>query len=60
MGGLDFGASGDTLVTLLGSCVGVVLWCTRTKIAGMAHVVLPETNDEVVMLGKYANVAIRD
>jgi chemotaxis protein CheD len=60
MGGLEFGTSGDTLVTLLGSCVGVVIWCSKTKNAGMAHIVLPETSERVTMLGKYANIAIHE
>lgn len=27
----------------LGSCVGVVVYCTRKKVAGMAHVMLPDS-----------------
>ncbi len=41
-------ASGEypqVLVTqALGSCVGVTLWDPRTRIGGMAHVMLPDSN----------------
>jgi chemotaxis protein CheD len=34
----------DKLTTLgLGSCVGVVLYDTSTKISGMVHVMLPDS-----------------
>ena len=37
-------ASGDVLVSLgLGSCIGVALLDRRTGVAGLAHVVLPES-----------------
>jgi chemotaxis protein CheD len=47
--------------TGLGSCVGVTLYDPRTKIAGMAHVMLP--NSEIAKEGmlnkaKYADTAI--
>ncbi len=45
----------------LGSCIGLILYDQKSKIAGMAHVVLPDsttTKKEIKMLGKYADTAI--
>ncbi|GAB7388241.1 chemoreceptor glutamine deamidase CheD [Bacillaceae bacterium] len=46
--------------TGLGSCVGVVLYDERLKIAGMAHVMLPSSSlsKGVLNVAKYADTAI--
>jgi chemotaxis protein CheD len=44
--------------TLLGSCVGVVLYDRVMKIGGLAHIVLPEARGAVDHPGKYADTAI--
>ncbi|GIM47824.1 chemoreceptor glutamine deamidase CheD [Collibacillus ludicampi] len=46
--------------TGLGSCVGVVLYDPTCKMAGMAHVMLPESpsTENNVNRGKYANTAV--
>lgn len=46
------------LRTLLGSCVGVLLLDRRLHLAGLAHVVLPESRGETELPGKYADTAI--
>ncbi len=47
------------LVTLgLGSCVGVCIRDKRSKIGGMIHVMLPETNSATGKLSKYAKPGI--
>lgn len=49
--------------TGLGSCVGVILFDPASLIAGMAHVMLPNSNiawDGVVNIAKYADTAIPD
>ncbi len=46
------------LRTLLGSCVGVVLYDRTSKIGGLAHVVLPAARGAVDHPGKYADTAI--
>jgi chemotaxis protein CheD len=46
----------------LGSCVGVVIYDERAKIAGMSHVMLPDSNlsrGKTVHLAKYADTAIK-
>lgn len=44
--------------TLLGSCVGVVLYDRAVKLGGLAHIVLPSAHGSVDHPGKYANTAI--
>ncbi|MFM1650838.1 chemotaxis protein CheD [Brevibacillus sp. B_LB10_24] len=47
--------------TGLGSCVGVVLYDERNKVAGMAHVMLPHSTlgkTAATSVGKYADTAI--
>ena len=44
--------------TLLGSCVGVVLYDRDSKVGGLAHIVLPSSRGLVDHPGKYADTAI--
>ncbi|APW61586.1 chemotaxis protein CheD [Paludisphaera borealis] len=44
--------------TLLGSCVGVVLYDRGARVGGLAHVVLPRSRGAVDHPGKYADTAI--
>jgi chemotaxis protein CheD len=44
--------------TLLGSCVGVVLYDRTAKLGGLAHIVLPKAPGIVDHPGKYADTAI--
>jgi chemotaxis protein CheD len=44
--------------TLLGSCVGVVLYDRAAKLGGLAHIVLPSAHGVVDHPGKYADTAI--
>jgi chemotaxis protein CheD len=46
------------LRTLLGSCIGVVLYDRVARLGGLAHVVLPGTSGTVDHPGKYAHTAI--
>ena len=46
------------LRTLLGSCVGVVLYDRTSKLGALAHVVLPTARGPVDHPGKYADTAI--
>lgn len=60
MGGIGVARDSGTLRTFLGSCVGVALYDRRRKIAGLAHVVLPESRGQVQQPGKYADTAVRE
>jgi chemotaxis protein CheD len=44
--------------TLLGSCVGVVLYDRGAKLGGLAHIVLPSARGAIDHPGKYADTAI--
>ncbi|MGM0501140.1 MAG: chemotaxis protein CheD [Bacillota bacterium] len=61
MADLNVGEEDDILITSgLGSCVGVTLYDSRTKIGGMAHVMLPEfpPNRDKGNPAKYADTAL--
>jgi chemotaxis protein CheD len=60
MGGIEYAQRDEVLETLLGSCIGLVMWCRRTHIAGMAHIVLPDCRECHSMPGKYANTAVAE
>jgi chemotaxis protein CheD len=44
--------------TLLGSCVGVVLYDRVARMGGLAHIVLPDSRGTADHPGKYADTAI--
>jgi chemotaxis protein CheD len=44
--------------TLLGSCVGVVLYDRAARLGGLAHIVLPSARGAIDHPGKYADTAI--
>lgn len=46
------------IATLLGTCVAVCLWDSKTKIGGMNHYLLPLWNGEGLASPKYGNIAI--
>ncbi|GHV33060.1 putative chemoreceptor glutamine deamidase CheD [Synergistales bacterium] len=49
------------LITLgLGSCIGLVIFDTMAKIAGMAHIMLPDSRGTKVIekVGKFADTAV--
>ncbi len=49
----------DALRTTLGSCVGVVLYCERSRLGGMCHVLLGDAPvGKIVNKGKYARPAV--
>ena len=50
----------DTMRTVLGSCIGIVLIDKKIKKYGMAHIMLPTApkNSEKIIIGKYADTAI--
>lgn len=55
-----FVTSEPTMVsTVLGSCVAVCLWDSRSVIGGMNHYLLPLWNGDGLATPKYGNIAIR-
>lgn len=52
-------AAGETLVSLaLGSCVGVAMVDRRCRLAGLAHVMLPEAPPGSAEIAKFADTAV--
>ena len=52
-------SAGGVLVALgLGSCIGVCLYDPYVKVAGMAHVVLPNSAGHEASIGKFADTAV--
>ena len=45
------------IVTVLGSCIAVCLFCTKTKISGMNHYLLPLWNGNGLKSLKYGNIS---
>ncbi|MGZ4123383.1 MAG: chemotaxis protein CheD [Tumebacillaceae bacterium] len=60
MADLNIAETADSLRTTgLGSCVGIALYDSTTKIAGLAHIMLPTSNQEnETNRAKYANTAV--
>ncbi len=58
MGEIRVDGDGNTLHTLLGSCVGLALYDRQQKIGGLAHIVLPDSRGSEHRLGKYVNTAV--
>lgn len=46
------------LRTLLGSCAGLALYCTRRPIGGLAHILLPDSGGRSHLPGKYVDTAV--
>jgi chemotaxis protein CheD len=58
MGEIAVMRDGGLLRTLLGSCLGVVLYERRLRTAALAHIVLPDSRGQLEHLGKFADTAI--
>ena len=58
MGEMRVDGDGNSLHTLLGSCVGLTLYDRRQKIGGLAHIVLPDSRGNENRPGKYVNTAV--
>jgi chemotaxis protein CheD len=58
MGEIGVGRLEGVLRTLVGSCVGVAVYDRRLKVAALAHIVLPDSQGNPGMPGKFADTAI--
>lgn len=58
MGEMAVANTGGVLRTLLGSCVGIVLYDRRRRVGGLAHVVLPQSREKPERPGKFVDTAI--
>lgn len=60
MGQIGVARNDGVLRTFLGSCVGLALHDRRRRIAGLAHIILPESRGQAHPPGKYADTAVRE
>lgn len=60
MGEMDVVRGSFLLRTLLGSCIGLILYDLRNQVGGLAHVVLPNSNGQNATPGKYADTAVTE
>ena len=58
MGEIGVAKGPGSLRTFVGSCVGLGIYCQREKVAGLAHIVLPDSKGQGEPAGKYADTAI--
>lgn len=63
MADLKTAKSPDILTTLgLGSCIGIALWDSQTKIGGLAHIMLPDSTKirNNANIAKFADTGIKE
>ncbi len=58
MGQAVVGRAGNSLVAVLGSCIGVAMYHPRHHIGALAHVVLPDSTNRSGTPAKFADTAI--
>ena len=58
IGALKIVTAPEKLRTVLGSCVGIVIFDPQVKTAGLAHSILPQGSEEIEELGKFADQAV--
>lgn len=58
MGQIAVGREPEHFKSVLGSCIGLVLYHPRLKMAAMAHIVLPDSAERNGTPGKFADTAI--
>ncbi|PQO32069.1 chemotaxis protein CheD [Bremerella cremea] len=58
MAGIEAACSPDALETLLGSCVGIALWCRETQHGALAHAMLSECRGDTKQPGRFVDSAI--
>lgn len=58
MGEIAVARDSGVLRTLLGSCLGLVLYDRRLKVGALAHIVLPAAPEQAEKPGKYADTAV--
>jgi chemotaxis protein CheD len=58
IGRIAVAAAPAQIRTLLGSCIGLVLYDRVAKVGGVAHVVLPDSRGAVDQPGRFADTAV--
>lgn len=60
MGEIAVASDSGTLRTLVGSCVSVALYDPGLRLAGLAHILLPESHGRTEEPGRFADTAIAE
>ena len=58
MGEMATAQTSGSLRTLLGSCIGLALYDRRLRVAGLAHILLPDSRGKTEIPGKFVDTAI--
>ena len=58
IGEIGVGRDRGHLRTFVGSCVGLAIYDRRMRVAGLAHIMLPDSHGAGLPVGKYADTAI--
>ncbi len=58
MAGIKVAQSQGLLRTLLGSCIGLILFDRKCKLLGLAHIVMPDSAGRGQPVGKYVDTAV--
>ncbi len=58
IGVLKIAAAPEKLRAILGSCIGIAIFDPHSRIAGLAHSILPQGAEEIEQLGKFADQAV--
>lgn len=58
MGEMAVASADGLLRTLLGSCIGLALYDRRRRIAGLAHIVLPDSRGKTETPAKFVDTAV--
>ncbi|QDU78000.1 Chemoreceptor glutamine deamidase CheD [Bremerella volcania] len=58
MAGIVASSAPNVLETLLGSCVGISLWCQETRLGALAHAMLSDSQGCTKQPGRFVDTAI--
>lgn len=60
IGSIDLTRAPNRLASVLGSCIGLAIWDPELRMAGMAHILLPDSRGQAneSLPGKYADHAV--
>lgn len=58
IGEIGVARSEGVLRTFVGSCIGLAIFDQRQRVAGLAHIMLPDSKGDLTQPGRYADTAI--
>ncbi len=58
--GIRVAAAPERVRTVLGSCIGIAIYDRAAKVGGLAHVILPSSQEGTGERGKFADTAVDD